>query len=200
MRKDAKKASCLTCFELVRSFDCASVDEMEAPRKRSLSENDTSDSKRAHSAESPAAATSDTEVSRGLEGTSLEDGQSQSMDAEGFPPAYDEEMDRPALEAQLAVVSGLKAAPLVAGQTYYVLSRSWYRRFETVCSGVGLKEDIELEEKDIGPVDNADITDGTNLKMHVVEGENVVILPKEGWNLLKEWSVSTLCTAFCASR
>lgn len=92
---------------------------------------------------------------------------------------------------------------MIVGETWYVVSRRWYRRWEKACTGVMDKEG-GVEEKDIGPVDNGYLVDlkGNLTASSLAEGVDVQFVPEEAWELLSEWYVLTsdirLCRAWVA--
>ncbi|KZT18330.1 cysteine proteinase [Neolentinus lepideus HHB14362 ss-1] len=84
-------------------------------------------------------------------------------------------------------VESLKKVPMSAGETWYVLSRTWYRRWEKACTGQ-VDKDGPIEEKDIGPVENSDILDKDgNLLTTVTEGVHVEFVPKSVWDMFERW-------------
>jgi ubiquitin carboxyl-terminal hydrolase 4/11/15 len=56
-------------------------------------------------------------------------------------------------EEKLAHIESLKRAPMMAGETWYLVSRPWYRKWHNALSGK-LSKDVPVEESDLGPVDN----------------------------------------------
>ena len=84
---------------------------------------------------------------------------------------------------------------MVVGETWYVVSRRWWKRWEKACLGTVDKEGA-VDEKDIGPVDNKHLVDlkGNLATQQVVEGVDVEFIPEEAWTLLQEWYVRTRAT------
>lgn len=87
-------------------------------------------------------------------------------------------------------ITSLAKRDMVVGETWYVVSRRWYRRWEKACTGTVDKEG-GIEEKDVGPVDNGHLVDlKGNLTTHALsEGVDVHFLPPEAWDLLAAWCV-----------
>ncbi|KIP08808.1 hypothetical protein PHLGIDRAFT_360943 [Phlebiopsis gigantea 11061_1 CR5-6] len=100
-------------------------------------------------------------------------------------------------------VAAFAQRDMIVGETWYVVSRRWYRRWEKACTGVMDKEG-GVEEKDIGPVDNGYLVDlkGNLTASSLAEGVDVQFVPEEAWELLSEWYVLTsdirLCRAWVA--
>lgn len=97
-------------------------------------------------------------------------------------------------------IVALAKREMVAGETWYVVSHRWYRRWEKACTGVIDKEG-PIEEKDIGPVDNGHLADinGNLTDASVAEGVDVDFVPEEAWELLVEWYVCSGTGASLAS-
>ena len=87
-------------------------------------------------------------------------------------------------------VTALTKRDMIVGETWYVVSRRWYRRWEKACTGM-LDKDGGVEEKDIGPVDNGHLVDlkGNLTTASLAEGVDVQFVPEEAWELLIEWCV-----------
>ncbi|EKM50435.1 uncharacterized protein PHACADRAFT_129620 [Phanerochaete carnosa HHB-10118-sp] len=85
-------------------------------------------------------------------------------------------------------ISPLVKRDMVVGETWYVVSRRWYRRWEKACTGSVDKEGA-VEEKDLGPVDNGHLVDfkGNIATTSVTEGVDVQFLPQEAWDLIVSW-------------
>ena len=86
-------------------------------------------------------------------------------------------------------VVALAKRDMVVGETWYVVSRRWYKRWEKACTGIADKEG-SVEEKDIGPVDNSHLVDSKgNLTNNLTEDVDIQFVPEEAWELLVEWYV-----------
>jgi ubiquitin carboxyl-terminal hydrolase 4/11/15 len=97
------------------------------------------------------------------------------------------------LEQKAARIKQLCAKPMVAGETWYVMSRHWFRRWEIACGILSDKAVGPLQEQDIGPPDNSSLFDAQgNLTSSLVEKVDVEFLPQEAWSELVAWCVSLL--------
>ncbi|SCV70333.1 BQ2448_1727 [Microbotryum intermedium] len=82
---------------------------------------------------------------------------------------------------------------MAQGDSWYLVSRTWYRRWQTACSGVrdDKNDDDDVDElsiENLGPVNNADILDQSGaLKRPVEEGRDVVLLSPQAWDFLVKW-------------
>lgn len=77
-----------------------------------------------------------------------------------------------------------------AGEAWFIVSRSWYRRWATACSGMAESkdDDAELSLQDVGPIDNTDILSAEGqLKQPLEVGRDVEILPQPAWDFLLRW-------------
>lgn len=93
---------------------------------------------------------------------------------------------------QIQIIDELKNEQLATGDTWYLVSREWYRKWETACSGIAesKEDDTGLSMDDIGPVDNARLTDQHGeLKRNMIDGVTVTVLPRACWELLCSWYV-----------
>lgn len=178
-------------FSLQRTPWSAKMDPA-APRKRTLSSSSAPDHspKRTHSDSEEPKSPSDADVSashlRIMDSPAEPPASRVSPES---PPEYD---DVPSPADQLALVAQLRAEDLVVGAVWYIVSRAWFRRFETLGSGeLASKEDVVLSAEDVGAIDNADITVDGALKMPVSDGRDVVLVPKTAWHLLVRWCVVT---------
>jgi ubiquitin carboxyl-terminal hydrolase 4/11/15 len=81
----------------------------------------------------------------------------------------------------------MKKKGMVRGEVWYVVSHSWFRKWEKACTGELDKEGGVLESQ-LGAVDNSDIVDDSGkLKGTVREGEDVEYVPLEVWKLFTQW-------------
>ncbi|GAA5868046.1 hypothetical protein JCM1840_003663 [Sporobolomyces johnsonii] len=119
-------------------------------------------------------------------------------DDDDQPPAYDDELPTfgagptatpPPGDAQLDIIRELKSGELEDGDSWYLVSRVWYRRWMTACSGVAesKEDDTSLGVDQVGPIDNTPLVVDGELKKPVVEGVDVEVLPKQAWEILKSW-------------
>ncbi|GAA6055880.1 hypothetical protein JCM3770_001539 [Rhodotorula araucariae] len=92
---------------------------------------------------------------------------------------------------QLAMISDVKSMPLEAGDSWFLISRAWLRRWQTACSGVAVSKDDDdhLTPEMVGPIDNSSITaaDGVSLRRPLTIGVDVEVLPVPAWRYLCDW-------------
>lgn len=97
------------------------------------------------------------------------------------------------IEQKVARIKYLRDKPMVAGDTWYIVSRQWFRPWEIACGILSDKSLESLQEKDIGPPDNSSLFDSQgNLTSNLVEQIDVEFLPEEAWSELVAWCVSLL--------
>jgi len=99
----------------------------------------------------------------------------------------------PTPKDKLEKIKELKSRPLVAGDTWYIISRKWYRDWESACGGAPSKG-APSDESEVGPINNeqlAGTTEGSLMTGQLIEGMNIELLPKEAWDLLVSWSVTS---------
>jgi ubiquitin carboxyl-terminal hydrolase 4/11 len=92
-------------------------------------------------------------------------------------------------QQQFEVIKSLKRRALSSGDTWYIVSQVWYKRWEDACSG-RLSKDSILSQRTIPPVDNTGIIDpGGDLRLDppVAEGDSVEFVPEEAWTLFVKW-------------
>ncbi|PWN50193.1 UCH-domain-containing protein [Violaceomyces palustris] len=122
---------------------------------------------------------------------------------ETLPSYADAEKDavvraRPSAEEQLKAIRPLKNKALVAGETWYLLSRDWYKRWSTACAAqstgeMASKSDEQDEELEVGPIKNYNLmeqgssVDEARLSTGISEGIDYEILPEEGWLKISQW-------------
>lgn len=100
-------------------------------------------------------------------------------------------------QMQLSLVLDSAKKSFVEGDTWFVVDRRWYRRWQAACGSNSNEEGDESNGKelqditmsDVGPVDNSRISDTRTGKLTkpVVEGQDVVFLPGEAWHFLEAW-------------
>ena len=91
-------------------------------------------------------------------------------------------------EAKLSLVQNLSKKQMQVGDTWYLVSRQWYKRWQKACSGE-LDKEGPLEEKDVGPVNNSSLVDKDGNLVYAVEGIDVEYVPQEAWSYLVSWFV-----------
>ncbi|KAF8887293.1 hypothetical protein BD779DRAFT_1527312 [Infundibulicybe gibba] len=80
-----------------------------------------------------------------------------------------------------------KASKMEIGETWYLVSRDWWKRWRKACTGEVDKEG-PVTEQELGPVDNSQLLDSYgNLKLSVVEGVDMEYVPEETWSHLISW-------------
>ena len=78
-------------------------------------------------------------------------------------------------------------APMVKGQTWYIVSRRWYQRWRKAMTGEEDKEG-RLEEKDVGPVDNSQLcSQSGEVTSQLIEHIDCEFVPEGVWKLFEEW-------------
>jgi DUSP domain len=88
------------------------------------------------------------------------------------------------LRDKLILIQNLMKESMEVGDTWYLISRPWFRRWQMVCTG-GLDK-----EEDLGPVDNSLLLDGDgNLNRDIQEGIDVEYVPTEAWSHFTMWLV-----------
>lgn len=102
------------------------------------------------------------------------------------------ESDLPPQE-KLKIIKTLKDKEMFEGETWFVISHSWYKKWENACSGKVDKTGSQIYESNLGPVDNSDIADQQGkIKVSPQDGLNVDYIPKEAWDHLVTWYASNL--------
>ena len=96
--------------------------------------------------------------------------------------------NKPSGQEQLKTIRPMKNQPLVAGQTWYLISRDWYKRWSAACAAVEGEDAVT-----VGPIDNRLLLDEDSteqqavLKSNITEGIHYEMLPEQGWRLLFSW-------------
>lgn len=95
-------------------------------------------------------------------------------------------------QTKLSIVTPLKKKAMNTNETWYLVSSTWWGRFQSACSGeVDVKKhggDGRVLERDLGPVHNADLLDQTGvLKKGLIEGMNCEYVNEELWGHLVAW-------------
>lgn len=105
-------------------------------------------------------------------------------------------------EEKFQVVEKLAKTEMLLGQTWYLVAGDWWRRWRKACTGAVDKASPEqVEEWEIGPVDNAPLLDETDgLRTGLIEGEDVVYVPQEAWEHLVTWCVPVYLNIHRSSR
>lgn len=100
----------------------------------------------------------------------------------------------PTLEEKLRSVESLVQSPMRVDETWYVVSSAWYRRWRKAVSRQ-VDKDGEVDENDLGPVDNSDIVVAGGYDINQELGlDDYVFVPEQVWTWFATWCVSTLCS------
>ncbi|KAI6120769.1 hypothetical protein EV401DRAFT_1954212 [Pisolithus croceorrhizus] len=84
-------------------------------------------------------------------------------------------------------IKRLRGKSMQVGETWFLVSRQWYRRWEFACQGT-MDKTGPIEERDIGPVDNTPLVDQNgNITSNLTEGIDVEFLPEDAWNAFTTW-------------
>jgi ubiquitin carboxyl-terminal hydrolase 4/11/15 len=82
-----------------------------------------------------------------------------------------------------------KSRRMEVGETWYLVSRGWYKRWSKACTGEVDKEG-PVSEQDLGPVNNTPLLDSySNLLPSIAEGVDVEYVPQEVWDRFVEWYI-----------
>ena len=94
---------------------------------------------------------------------------------------------------KFSLIQRLRNAAMMEGETWYLVSKKWWRKWAKACSGEMDKEigGVILESQ-VSAVDNSDLVDAfANLMtMSLIEDVDVVFVPEAGWKHLVEWYAS----------
>ena len=98
---------------------------------------------------------------------------------------------------KLSFVEKGKERKMEIGETWYLVSRDWYKRWSKACGGIVDKEG-PLTEQELGPVNNSSLLDSyNNLLASLAEGIEVEYVPEEVWAQFVSWYVALqLCASF----
>lgn len=174
----------------------------------------------ASNADSPAAAEEEADVTvRDAADTGM---MSPEPETEELPPAYeggpadhreDEDLptfastsqyNGPAADQQLALINDMKDFRLEEGDTWFLVPRTWYRRWQTACSGVAQSKDDDdsLTPEQVGPIDTTSLAeeDGVSLRKPVQVGVDVEVLPEAAWRYLVDWCASRQVFVYSPTR
>lgn len=90
---------------------------------------------------------------------------------------------------KLSLVNNLKGQKMEVGQTWYLISREWWKVWRKACLGLVDKEG-PVDEKDVGPINNLSLLDEFgNLKPSLVDEIDVEYVPQLAWEYLVTWCV-----------
>ncbi|KAF5362501.1 hypothetical protein D9756_002293 [Leucocoprinus leucothites] len=91
------------------------------------------------------------------------------------------------LAEKLALVEQGKKRRMEIGETWFLVSCGWWKRWRKACTGEEDKEGA-VTEQELGPVDNSGLidADGT-LKQGLLEGVDVEYVPQDVWRSFTIW-------------
>ena len=160
------------------------------------SEPSSSSPKRAVS-EDPSQDNARSAQSHGLSSLSIDDANAdvdaymaeQGEDASANTSVSLSSMATPTPEEKLSSVESSIQSPMRVGETWYVVSSTWFRRWRKAVSKE-VDKDGEVDEKDLGPVDNGDIVvAGGDVINQQLGPEDYIFVPEQVWTWLTAWCV-----------
>lgn len=92
-------------------------------------------------------------------------------------------------QQKLAQIDELKNQPLKLGDTWYIVSRTWYRNWVSACGGSPIKGAPDSESQ-ISAVDNSAIAGtrpGSLSGDQLIESVNIELVPQEAWDCFVAW-------------
>lgn len=88
---------------------------------------------------------------------------------------------------KFTTVKQLRDKPMQTGETWYIVARNWYRRWEKACTGEVDKQG-GLSENELGHIDNSSLLDKDgNVTSSLAEGVDVEFLNADVWVLFVQW-------------
>jgi len=91
-------------------------------------------------------------------------------------------------EVQDEIIAENQRALPEAGDSWYLVSRAWYRRWQVATSGQATKEETPLSIDEVGPIDTFSLIDSSgNLRMPLLADVDVSVLSSQSWGMLKDW-------------
>jgi len=106
----------------------------------------------------------------------------------GLPPFCHDTTAQPvSCNEKLQIVQKGTLRKMEIGETWFLVSCVWYKRWKKACTGEVDKEGPATEEE-LGPVNNLGLLDTYgNLLRSLAEGVDVEYVPEEVWNLFEQW-------------
>jgi ubiquitin carboxyl-terminal hydrolase 4/11/15 len=90
---------------------------------------------------------------------------------------------------KIAFIKRGKERKMEKGESWYLISRDWWKRWSKACTGAVDKEG-PVSEQDLCPVDNSSIVDASgNIRADINEGVDVEYVPEEVWLSFVFWYV-----------
>ncbi|BGP25693.1 ubiquitin carboxyl-terminal hydrolase [Rhodotorula toruloides] len=132
-----------------------------------------------------------------------DDSAEQTDETGDLPPAYvegdDEEL--PTFQAlheyhgiapdmQLEFINEARKKRLEEGDSWFIVPRAWFRRWQSACSGVqeSKDDDASLTPEQVGPIDTTVLYDEKgDLRKPLTLGVDVEVVPGEAWGYLTSW-------------
>ena len=101
-------------------------------------------------------------------------------------------MEPPAGPEQLNTIIPMSKQRMKAGDTWYVIDRKWYKRWQAACGDAAAEKEQGQSDHDeitVGPIDNTVIAHPQTgaLLRPVSEGQDVEFIPAEAWYILMSW-------------
>ncbi|KAF5338375.1 hypothetical protein D9611_012466 [Ephemerocybe angulata] len=88
---------------------------------------------------------------------------------------------------KVAFVEGGKQRKMEDGETWYLVSKQWYKRWRKACTGE-VDKDGEVSEQELGAVDNSPLLEASgDLISDLTEGIDVEFVPEDVWNAFATW-------------
>ncbi|KAF7356342.1 hypothetical protein MVEN_00966500 [Mycena venus] len=83
---------------------------------------------------------------------------------------------------KLARVDGLKNGTMNAGDTWYLIDRTWWKRWRKACTGL-VDKDGGVTEEELGPVNNSALVDANGyLRTPLSDSVDYELVPEAAWN------------------
>ncbi|KAF8659816.1 hypothetical protein AX16_001701 [Volvariella volvacea WC 439] len=163
-------------------------DTSSASVKRSVSEGNALDAAtRGLQADKPSPL-SVTDINQDIDSYMAEQGEADIPVTLSVPPSSGDAPPTDSPAEKVAEVDQGKSRPMQIGETWYLVSKQWWKRWRKACLGVADKDGPPPLEKDLGPVDNSELLDEFGrLKMQLVEGVDVEFVPSEIWSVFTVW-------------
>ncbi|KAN0061922.1 hypothetical protein ACQY0O_005917 [Thecaphora frezii] len=123
---------------------------------------------------------------------SIVDASQQAEELPSYSDVVANDIARPSGAEQLKLIRPMKTQPMVVGETWYLIDRSWYKLWNTACAQNASAGDGE-EPVAVGPIDNSPLLDEDSsaeqatLRTQINEGIDFEMLPEPGWTLLSSW-------------
>lgn len=99
------------------------------------------------------------------------------------------QVDELSATAKLSRIAELKRSPMALNQTWFLVDRTWCRRWRAALGEIDPKSHPEpIAESDLGPPSTSALLDQYgNLKPGLIEDVDFEFIPEEGWKLLVGW-------------